>query len=308
MKKIKLKKGQLTFKEVLHKLHYKLLPRYRIVGGVPVTENTYPWFCLLAIEFTNGQVFSCGASFLPGNYAISAAHCIVEEGTTLRSIYVIPNIQNLSDRNNIPGTTVEEVFTFGYNSSTLRNDIAIFKLRDNPELNTIPRARLSSVPITNYIDSVVTAIGFGTTEPGGDISNQLLKTETQIVDYCTNYANADLTNVFCTVAKNYVRGTCQGDSGGPIFHDNVVFGLISSGHPNCGDPNFTEVNTDIEKFYSDINLIIGNPNIWYNEVLELPKNLIDLTENENQMSSFPSWIIFVGIGILILIILPKTFH
>jgi len=256
---IKLQKGNLSKNQVIKQLGIttgKSRAGYSIVGGTQVNTKKYPWFCFLLIEYANGNVYSCGATLLPGNFAISAAHCISSKGESPKTVYVVPNILDISgirisNLKNAIMTTVSEIIKDGYDSNSMSNDIAILKLEPNNDFNNIPRIKLNNTPISELIGKELTVTGFGTTSEGGSTSDILLETNVNIStdQQCSVNSEVDLTKSFCASAPG--KDACQGDSGGPIFRNDILFGVVSNGI-GCAGEGFPGVYTDTLKFKSFI--------------------------------------------------------
>jgi secreted trypsin-like serine protease len=103
-------------------------------------------------------------------------------------------------------------------------------------------AQWNADPLRPAAGATVTAIGFGTTQVGGSISNTLQEVNHEMVDWNTCQkaycANLDRQSMICAAGNG--KDSCKGDSGGPLLHNGVVVGMVSYGY-GCAVPSFPGV-------------------------------------------------------------------
>lgn len=151
-----------------------------------------------------------------------------------------PKNQNVADYE------VESFFPHPqYNAASYKNDIALIKLKQTAKLNNFVRPACLHQNNTEVLKGrTAIAIGFGTTQYGGDSSEQLLKVNLTIVHHsrCLNArgdGKIERTQI-CVKGEQTTGGlykdTCQGDSGGSLqFISNKnrcmfnIFGIVSYG-------------------------------------------------------------------------------
>lgn len=99
----------------------------RIVGGVEVRSNKYPWTVQLT-QGRNGRLF-CGGTLIHSQYVLTAGHCI--HGMKWQNIHVRLNqYDRSSPANAITKSLLSANVHKDYNTNTLENDIALLKLSE----------------------------------------------------------------------------------------------------------------------------------------------------------------------------------
>ncbi|CAB3242627.1 unnamed protein product [Arctia plantaginis] len=114
-------------------------------------------------------------------------------------------------------------------------------------------------------NSMVVAVGWGTTVIGGGVSNVLNQVSIRTVNQALcreRYAElSNFTGLLLAVTDNmFCAGlldiggadTCQGDSGGPLTYNGVIVGITSWG-ASCAHPTYPGVYTEVSKYANWIN-------------------------------------------------------
>jgi secreted trypsin-like serine protease len=193
----------------------------RIVGGELAAQGAYPSYAIP--DFSNGL---CGATLIHTDILISAAHC---QGVFVNNtIYIGGNQLSGSDATETLLATAERVHP-SYNPSTMAYDLMLIKLSQASQAPLVP---LNTNAINPADNASVKVIGFGTTQEGGLVSNDLLEVNVSVVDFLTcnsNYGGAiDDNSMIC--AADIGKDSCQGDSGGPLFdQQGTLVGTVSFG-------------------------------------------------------------------------------
>ena len=214
-----------------------------IVGGGPADPDEYPAQGALLINLNgNAPPYEglCGGSLVGSRYFLTAAHCVDDNPPLQASDFlVVLGVNNFNNRlpaNEFPVTGVESNAVF---------DTAMLKLsRAAPHtplrvIRTDEAAKWA--PGTN-----ARIIGWGTTSPGGEISEDLLEANVPIVSdqSCDEAYGSDFDEATMVCAYDGEHDTCQGDSGGPLMVADgpsfVLVGITSWGI-GCADFGFPGV-------------------------------------------------------------------
>jgi len=209
----------------------------RIVNGIEVAPNTYPWF--------TAPFFGCGSSLVHKDILISAAHCL--PGISCNE--VVTNFTNSPWNNNPTGgeiyNEIEEYIHHKNFNNDLANDIMVIKLKTPVTDDIVPIAYNTNANIPASGDTV-RAIGIGADSSGGELTPTLEYVDLKSVDSVTCSAEwSDFDSIYGDnsigfgkmCAKELNVDTCQGDSGGPLFVDGfnpTLIGITSYGI-GCAD-------------------------------------------------------------------------
>lgn len=148
-------------------------------------------------------------------------------------------------------STIERIFTNGYDKFTHENDFALVKL--TKKISFTAPVQLDDGNISPNYDSSkknLYAIGFGDLDPDAVIAQypdrlhhvELSYMETQTCKDIYKDAGLAITDdMMC--ASDPFQDSCQGDSGGPLYDkdNNVVVGVVSFGegkHTTCNDLSY----------------------------------------------------------------------
>lgn len=131
----------------------------RIVGGSPANPTQFPWQASV-ISCNNYECGNCGGSLISPKVILTAAHCV--DGKTKFDIglgssdWIKPIIKT---------TSSIKIQHAKYNLKTLRNDIALVKLRKEIKLTkNIQVIKLPEAEIGNLEEQEVIVSGFGRTD------------------------------------------------------------------------------------------------------------------------------------------------
>uniref|UniRef100_A0A182LU12 Peptidase S1 domain-containing protein n=1 Tax=Anopheles culicifacies TaxID=139723 RepID=A0A182LU12_9DIPT len=217
-------------------------PSSRITNGQEATPGQFPYHTILLSNFATGTAL-CGGSVLTRNFILTAAHCVVSEGSTLaRDGVAIMGSHNRTVREDSQQRiryASSGIFRHpNYVSSSLRNDIALVRLNSSMIFtDRIQPVRLPAHSDTRLFGGFIgTVCGYGrTSDTSSSISSVLMFT-----------TNAIMTNAECIVQWSFAtissqnvcmwgtggRSSCNGDSGGPVTVPDggpLLIGLVSFG-------------------------------------------------------------------------------
>jgi secreted trypsin-like serine protease len=267
---------------VLHTQFYPIQGGARIVGGDNVVnELLYPFYA------TPANNYLCGASVVHGDILVTAAHCgqdAWKDGIWLRGTHL-----NSKKKKFYPTAVV--IIHPKYNSTTMKNDIALIKINGFVnKTTTMHYGILNYDRFTPHVGDMMTVIGHGLTAEDGEISANLMSVDVEVATYayCHDYFNA-YYNYPMLCQKGLTAGgkdACYGDSGGPVFLQNTttIVGIVSFGN-GCGRPDTPSVNTRISSFsrwiLKHICLLSSNP------TLTCPPWLVHNSTTENYSYQIP---------------------
>jgi len=153
----------------------------RIVGGEAAPNHAWGWM----LSFRRSDSHRCGASLLTPEYAVTAAHCVVDVLNILSVLSILAGTNYLDDtsspvqRRSITKITIHP----DYNDELYTNDIAILQFSS---LNISSDSYLAFICLPNaYQDPFQTntdlvAIGWGVTSEGSNtLSNYLQQVTVQ---------------------------------------------------------------------------------------------------------------------------------
>jgi secreted trypsin-like serine protease len=201
----------------------------KIVGGVNATENSWPAQVFLSACF-DGRCGLCGGTLIDPKTVLTASHCVANLSYTYTVYLGLNDNSPIFNKEPLPATVIQIEIPFSsivmhedYDSKTLGNDIALYKLPSPVNLTReIQVACLPQQQSTNYPPANQSAwvVGWGTTEEGGQISNLLKNAKINIYDgitFCSNYGIPNWDKQICAGVYEGGIDTCQGDSGGPLY-------------------------------------------------------------------------------------------
>ena len=247
----------------------------RVVGGDYVSSaSVYPW-----MVYVQAGDYLCGGTLINEDTVLTAAHCV--DGVSASSIFVTVGEYDLTIDTDGEERDITQVYVHNdYDDSTFQNDIALLRLKQNVETDTLARLTLAqtetAVENGSGSGSDTKVIGWGTTEAYAptdydsvehEISNTLLEATVPLrtdavctASYENNKTNYDSSTMLCAGFDEGGTDTCQGDSGGPLlYNDNGDWkqvGIVSWGY-GCANANSPGVYTRLAVYDDWINNFIN---------------------------------------------------
>jgi len=253
----------------------------RIVNGQAAKVGAWPWATILGRRSSSrGIIVNCGGTLIHEEYVLSAAHCFKTSGKAGIARFGDLDIRTSNEGAQHEDIDIQRVILHPeYNSTTLKNDIALVKLSrpvtyrfgvgpaclPDQDDKFVPNS--PSDPLAN-LESKPFIIGWGSTGSNEPTEPVLRQAEVPLVDISTckqNYQpvrNIDIGKTqICAGLGN--KDTCSGDSGGPMLTNQLKGGIdtwfvigITSFGVKCADPEFPGVYTRVDQYLDWINQAI----------------------------------------------------
>jgi secreted trypsin-like serine protease len=204
-----------------------------IVKGVVAGKRAWPSLVQLAITYNDGtkQLNGCGATIIHPKKLLTAAHCVLKSGTTVKTIEVTPGVDNLFDEN-VEFFPVNHIIRFplGIDTSTTpvpSPDIAIIELTDAVPAPWQRNQRTDEVVSpallpTVQVQNPTVLAGWGEQKDVNADPAQLMQVTVPFLGVgsaCNSLTGWDTVraNEFCAGFTDVFKGACFGDSGGPDY-------------------------------------------------------------------------------------------
>jgi len=198
----------------------------RIIGGNEARKNSYPYMVRLSAVNIQGSGFLCGASLLHENYVVTAAHCVHDSRTPIKSIklhfgdhnqYTAENTRTTMD---IPMANVQ--YHTQYSERTINNDIALIRLPQKAPISAHvqPICVASGLTVSKHRSGTATGWGLTSNSQHGGRVSQVLKEITLPIlsdQDCRVFGSFNPQTMLCAGNTQGIQAAiCSGDSGGPF--------------------------------------------------------------------------------------------
>ncbi|CBY15765.1 unnamed protein product [Oikopleura dioica] len=257
----------------------------RIVNGVRITEEDFPWMAHLYVSSSSGNVAGCGGTFIADNYVVTAFHCVYDHLSSSQwsRLTIMAGVESGYGEGAVSssGKRPQEYKVIGVNAPKgaskgryEQSDIAILKVQKKNERADsfqttpicLPGGEAPKVGRNCFV------IGYGATQYQGRPTMTLMEAATPIVDDDTcerQYSGYNMPERFngavqmCAGYLNGYQDACQGDSGGPLMcqRENscewYLAGVVSYGW-RCGISYGVYAEVD---YFSD----------WIHDITGIPK-------------------------------------
>lgn len=193
---------------------------YPIINGQ--TESGFPSTVAIGADF-NGPFATCTGNLITPRVILTAAHCGADLPMDLVVLYGLAffgsDVQTATAAINFENMEIHPEYSelsSSWGGDLGENDFALLTLaEDAPEEPTLFRID----PLTdNELDSMMTSVGFGITDPNAQSSGVKYSAELTLDEYQEMF----LISYSGTNPNN--SQICSGDSGGPMFHYNEEIG------------------------------------------------------------------------------------
>ncbi|OWR46055.1 trypsin CFT-1-like [Danaus plexippus] len=244
-----------------------LPPAVRIAGGsnAAITSYRFAASLLYSRVGVGTFIYGCGGSIITNRVILTAAYCLHNEPVYRWRVRVG---SARSSTGGVVHNTLRTVVHPNYNPRTADSDIALLHSMTVFVFNN--NVNLVGIASANYNlpdNQPVTAIGWGATSHGGQLSDTLRRVDIWTVN--RNVCRTRHSELGYSITDNMLcagwldvggRGACIGDTGSALIHLNrnvqTIVGVYSWSY-NCALPRYPSVNTFVPRF---TNWIVANAN------------------------------------------------
>ncbi|XP_053617923.1 transmembrane protease serine 11D-like [Plodia interpunctella] len=247
--------------EELQEYHANKLSGRRLFRGVRTTVRYYPFMVSVHVA---GR-FWCGGVIYWHDLILTSASCLqlMHNNRFYRENPKILSVRVGSNHSRIGGEEIDAVEVYfhpAYNPRTLRNNIALIRIRYHLyfSYHRIPKIiEISTYPHGIASTSEVMLLGWGVTKMSQKLSYEPIYLQRKFLPVYPNsfckevYGDKFITStMFCAGTMTTGEGACDHDAGGPAILGGKLVGIISFGPTVCGFPNAPTVFTLVGA-YSD---------------------------------------------------------
>jgi secreted trypsin-like serine protease len=212
-------------------------PSSAVVGGGNASPGEYP----SVAEVTFGP-FLCTGTLVTPDWVLSAGHCGSVTGAAVASpASWPPQLINVRiggvTQSDGEKRTASRVIVHPNYLATMGYDISLIQLSQSSTMAPTQVAGAGERS-TWTAGTLETIVGWGATEEGGDLPDNLQEARVPITtdQYCSGaYSDFDPATMVCAGFPEGGVDTCQGDSGGPMFGRNSAGALRVVGATSWGE-------------------------------------------------------------------------
>ncbi|XP_018800623.1 PREDICTED: serine protease SP24D-like [Bactrocera latifrons] len=205
-------------------------PTGRVVGGYDAVSAQFPHQISLRFQHRH----NCGGSIIASNYILTAAHCVVETGTTPYDAehFTI----RAGTHNRIAGGVIVQVKrVVVHQGYVVENDLALLELEEHlifsSKIQAIP---LASAEVPSGAEVIIS--GWGLTENKGDSLPIIMQWNTVTALSKSQCFRKILISSDALLCLDHPSGAgaCNGDSGGPATYNGELVGVAGFVVIGCG--------------------------------------------------------------------------
>jgi trypsin len=212
-------------------------PSSAVVGGGNASPGEYP----SVAEITFGP-FLCTGTLVAPDWVLSAGHCGSVTGAAVASpASWPPQLINVRiggvTQSDGEKRTASRVLVHPNYLATMGYDISLIQLSQSSTMAPTQVAGAGERS-TWTAGTLETIVGWGATEEGGDVPDNLQEARVPITtdQYCSGaYSDFDPATMVCAGFPEGGVDTCQGDSGGPMFGRTSAGALRVVGATSWGE-------------------------------------------------------------------------
>src|SRR3954453_22467987 len=215
----------------------------KILGGAIAAPGQFPFMAILMDSRAKHAVDGafCGGEVIAPRVVLTAGPCV--EGSNASEMDVVAGRTRLTDEASGARIKVTKIVQYpAYNDKTVTGDVALLQLATPAPVTPIPIAHTGDGTAQSPGTRVM-VIGWGATQEGGNISDELrfVRLTIRSHGYCDDiYGPIHDNQQLCVGSSRANEDSCQGDSGGPVLSgtgdQTRLIGTVSYGQ-GCGEAN-----------------------------------------------------------------------
>jgi secreted trypsin-like serine protease len=226
-----------------------------IIDGIESNSTT---MAFLHMTSSTGNSF-CSGMYLGNGWILTAGHCVYGKILITALIGLSQVALNNLDKYKDVYIAIKKVVYPDFDDYTLKNDIALVKLNEEPNIKTMFLNNNSS---NEAFGTKCKIIGYGTTHEFTHEGLGVLREAEVFIKNPDDYNEIVNENTNIIASGNiiddsgYTTDTCAGDSGSPMLCNGKIVGVTSYGM-GCGEPKYPGVYTKVSAFKDWIYTIIS---------------------------------------------------
>ncbi|BFF97792.1 trypsin beta-like [Drosophila madeirensis] len=216
----------------------------RIIGGKKIKCSRAPYQCAVIYE----NYFICGCVIINRRWVLTAHHCIVG-GAGKYEIRAGTTQQRRGGELRRVKTIVAHA---GYSDYTMRNDLAMMKLRKPLKYNRcVKPVRLPSPKLTRLPKCYLVS-GWGLAAANAQNVQRYLR-GVRVCKVRRGRCQQMYKGTGVKIYKDMIcaarrgKDSCSGDSGGPLVHGNTLYGIVSFGI-GCANRKYPGVYVNVKRY------------------------------------------------------------
>ncbi|CAG5104716.1 Oidioi.mRNA.OKI2018_I69.chr1.g1478.t1.cds [Oikopleura dioica] len=223
-------------------------PMGKIVGGVQVLENEWPWIAQLKFDLNDGQERLCGGSVIANRWVISAAHCCLDVQRVVGRFGDLKAMESDSNEYELEASAWFNHAEYDHYAYDKNNDVCLIKFNDDI-IASDPDSKVQAACLPKadkQHGAGCWVAGWGSQFFGGFANPDLHSVGVNV--FSAEYCIANSPSIFFLEADDICAykpdlngdgmldggaAACNGDSGGPLICPTngkaTLVGLVSRG-------------------------------------------------------------------------------